>query len=375
MPETLKKDYPFQITWHQEIAYAMTDKDFNILANNDAISQWVESRESNLVGQSLLDVFPEFIGVEDDLRALHDNPKKRFVIPQIQRPSLDEIGRFFDIHAEPLFEPDAGFLIIISDVTKQTTQAQRLQQQRNELRLLSARLTASNEQLAYLLKRIIPRSVAQKLIDENRMPRLGVEGRSDVTILFADMRNFTAVAEGLGPEQTLHVLNAYLEVVASAIWRHQGNVIQIVGDMVMAAFNAPDPLPNHPLHAVRAALDVCDSLKRFINQARTEKLPALGFGLGIYTGQVTTGYLGVENRFHYSVIGDTTNVASHLCSRAKAGQIIIGQPTLDRLTGLIETIPLGETRLKQRRATLMLHELVGLNETSSNGDQFQSEST
>jgi len=362
MPETLKKDYPHRITWQQDVAYALTDKEFIILANNDAVSQWVESEQSDLVGQSLLEVFPEFIGVEEALRDLHDNPDQRFVFPKIHRPSSDGIGRFFDLYAEPLYEPDAGFLIIIADVTEQTTQAQRMQQQRNELDLLSARLTAANEQLAYLLKRFVPRSVAQKLIDDRRMPRLGVEGRSDVTILFADMRNFTAVAEGIGPEQTLNVLNAYLEVVANAVWRNQGSVIQFIGDLLMAAFNAPDPLPDHPLSGVRAALDVRDSLERFAKQAQLEALPAVGFGIGVCTGQATTGYLGVENRCRYSIIGDTTNVAFHLCSRAAAGQIIVGQPTLDRLAGQAQTVPLGETRLKQRRATVILHELVGLKE-------------
>ena len=366
MAHTHNKNYPHRVTWQQEVGYVLTDKNFIILANNQGVSPWVESGHHNLVGQSLFDVFPEFIGVEDDLSHLHDKPGQKLRFPKIHRPSPDGIGRFFDLYAEPQYEPAAGFLVIITDVTEQATYAQRLQQQRNELRLVSAQLTAANEQLAFLLKQFVPKGVAQRLIDDRKIPPLGVEGRRDVTILFADVRNYSGIAEGLGPEQTMRVMNAYLDVIARAIWRHNGSVNQFVGDLLMASFNAPDPLPDHPLRGVQAALDVRDSLEQFACQAHLESLPSLGFGIGFCTGQATTGYLGVESRFRYSVIGDTTNVASHLCSLAKAGQIIVGQPTLDRINGTIQTIPIGETRLKQRRATLMVHELVGLDESSDN---------
>ena len=128
----------------------------------------------------------------------------------------------------------------------------------------------------------------------------------------------------------------------------------------MVAFNVPDDQPDHPLRAARAALDMRDSLERFIAEDQPDIMPVLRFGFGLHTGTVVAGYLGAEDRYTYAAIGDATNVAFHICSQAAGGQIIISQATLDLLGDQVKVKPLDAFPLKRRRATLAMYELEGL---------------
>lgn len=262
--------------------------------------------------------------------------------------------------------PNDGFSLTNESMIYEAQAWQRLRQGHNELHLLCsqlcllcAQLYRANDRLAHLLQRFVPQKVAQELIHSRQSPRPGGEQRQ-ATILFVDARDFTAIAEAAGRGGVLDILNAHLRVISGAVRRHRGTLIQYAGDMVMAAFNVPDDQPHHPLLAARAALDVRDSLERFAAERQAASLPVLRFGIGLNTGPVTAGYLGVEYRYEYAAIGDTTNVAFHLCSKAAAGQILIGQMTLQRLDGRARITPLGSVQLKRRHMPLPVYELVGL---------------
>jgi adenylate cyclase len=238
-----------------------------------------------------------------------------------------------------------------------------LQQQRNEVQLLSAELTAANERLSYMLKRLIPASVAQNLIQNRQLPKPGGEVLREATILFADMRDFTVYAEVYQPSDTLELLNTYLAVVAEAILRHEGSLVQLVGDMVMGVFNIPEPQSDHALRSVRAAVDIQDSLKAF-NASADSRFPEVSFGVGISTGPIIAGYLGVQQRFRYAVVGDTTNVAFHLSSLAAPGRILIGEATVRAAGDAIVVREKGEMQLKRRRKLVKVYELNSINPTS-----------
>ena len=165
---------------------------------------------------------------------------------------------------------DGEIVVIITDVTEHTRQTQQIQQQRNELKLLSAELHSNNQKMAYIIKRFVPEQEAQKLITAHQLPLPGGEGRSQVTIFFADMRNYTGIAEQLLPEEALQMLNEYLNVVAGAVLNQWGNIVQLVGDMVMAFFDASAPGDDHPLRAIRAALEAHASLKHFSAESVAE---------------------------------------------------------------------------------------------------------
>ncbi len=135
-----------------------------------------------------------------------------------------------------------------------------------------------------------------------------------------------------------------------------------VGDMVMGAFDVPNDQPGHPHRAAKAALEVRESLERFAAERKAAGLPVLRFGMGLSTGPVIVGYQGTEYRYEYSALGDTTNVAFHISSQAKAGQILIREELRNRLGERAKVRSLGTGRFKRRRERMPVNELVELAE-------------
>lgn len=342
-----------------KLGYVLANADLQITQCNVVLRAWFGLDESTWVGQPLLDMWPELIGREGELMATEiATAMAPLCIHQIQRTLPDGRERYYDLQLEGMAQPDGRhiWLVTLNDVTHEAEQEQRLSQRGNELHLLSSRLSTANEQLTFLLKRFVPAPVAETLIQSRHLPPLGGQKNAIATILFADMRNFTGMAETLEPEEVFDVLNIYLEVVADAILHHGGTIIQIVGDLVMATFNVPDAQPDHVQRAAEAAVAIQHNLARFV-RANGREVPAVQFGIGVHTGIVMTGYLGVRDRYRYAVVSDTTNVAFHLCSKARGGQIIISQTTLAGLETAVAPTYLGEVTLKARRQALPIYEL------------------
>jgi signal transduction histidine kinase len=124
-----------QPTRKQSVGYALADQNFNILANNAAFNEWIVSKSEWVVGQSLLDLFPELIGLEEILRRLVHNEAEAIMLPKIYRPDEDEFGRYFDLQIEPMFYFGSVLLVTAADVTAQAKLEQELRHERNELRL------------------------------------------------------------------------------------------------------------------------------------------------------------------------------------------------------------------------------------------------
>ncbi|MCA9930756.1 MAG: adenylate/guanylate cyclase domain-containing protein [Anaerolineales bacterium] len=353
------------LTQKQKIGYLLLGSDLVI----QHVSEWIVSvwqpSGTSLIGKKVTHSFPELFGMDDHLHELSNQPGESITIPKIHHESEAGPGAYYSLQIEPFAEFGASLLIIVTNVTQQMQQEWCLQQQRNELLLLSSKLDAANDLLADVLKHLVPHSVADRIIEMQELPKPGGNLRRNATILFADMRNFTQLAEQLEPEESVDVLNAYMTVIADAVRRHEGTIIQIVGDMVMATFNSPDELPNHVERAVIAALDIRTSLEKYVAAERSPQVPALGFGIGIDTGLVTAGFLGSTDRYRFSVVGDATNSAFHLCSRAAAGQIIVSHEVLMHLDERFLIRPLGVVKIKRRRMPLRIYELQQVYEPPS----------
>jgi adenylate cyclase len=181
--------------------------------------------------------------------------------------------------------------------------------------------------------------------------------RLDATVLFADLRGFTSFAEDRAAEQVIEVLNAYHDAVSDAILRHGGALVSIMGDGVMAVFGAPIPADDHADRAVRAARDMVTGLAGF-NAWLAERGLGDGFrlGIGVHAGPVMSGNVGGRNRLEYTVIGDTTNVASRLEALTKdhEADVLISREVRDRLAAAsLEGLELvGELRVRGRRASI-----------------------
>ena len=149
------------------------------------------------------------------------------------------------------------------------------------------------------------------------------------TVMFVDIRGFTAMSEKMSAGKILQILNEYYELIVDIVFYHEGTVDKFIGDAIMVIWGAPVDHEDDPSRAVRSALDIQRELVKF-NEILTKKgLKEFRVGIGISTGSLVAGYIGSTQTMSYSVIGDTVNTASRICSAAKPNEIIISQKTYD----------------------------------------------
>ena len=169
--------------------------------------------------------------------------------------------------------------------------------------------------------------------------------RREVTVVFLDLRGFTAFAETAEPEEVMGVLREYHAAMGRLILAHEGTLERFTGDGMMIFFNDPVPVPNPAERAIRMALAMRQSVAELTVKWR--KLGyELDFGVGIAQGYATIGGIGFEGRWDYGAIGTVTNLASRLCGEAKPSQILVPQRLLGTVEELVEVEPAGELILK-----------------------------
>ena len=178
----------------------------------------------------------------------------------------------------------------------------------------------------------------------------------EATVMFTDLEGFTALSETLKPQEVSALLIAYFTQTTSAILEREGTIIKYVGDSVMAVWNAPLTDPKHAEHAVKAAWELAQKGEQQIVGRR------LRTRIGINSGPGLAGNLGSKFRFDYSVIGDTTNVASRLESLNKqlGTRILISEATLGLLSDPVQTRALGRFRVAGKTQPVAIHELLGV---------------
>ena len=191
------------------------------------------------------------------------------------------------------------------------------------------------------------------------LPQLGGEQRT-VSVLFADVRGYTLLAEMMEPEEVMNVLNRRFQIAGSLIAEYGGTISQYAGDQIMSIFNAPDDQPDHALRAVSAALDTRAALLELDRHLVSggQASPLL-FGIGVNTGPAVVGYLGFEDRFDYTAIGDAVNVAARLSGAANANEVLMGPQTYETVRGFIQTQPVGPVQLKGRSGPIMAYQALG----------------
>ncbi|MFZ5628611.1 MAG: adenylate/guanylate cyclase domain-containing protein [Spirochaetota bacterium] len=183
----------------------------------------------------------------------------------------------------------------------------------------------------------------------------GMKGElRDVTVLFSDIRGFTAFSETQTPEALVAWLNRYLAVMTECVSRHGGVVNKYIGDAIMAVFNAPLPVENHANRAVACALDMLATLARLNAELVTEEIPEVRIGIGLHCGPVTAGSVGSADRLEYTVIGDTVNTASRiegLCK--KAGRpLLLSRAVAEACGNEWEFVRLGKAHVKGKADAL-----------------------
>ncbi|MFN7133486.1 MAG: adenylate/guanylate cyclase domain-containing protein, partial [Myxococcales bacterium] len=204
--------------------------------------------------------------------------------------------------------------------------------------------------------RYVSRDLVGKLLARAESPKLGGE-RHSCTILFADLRGFTAIAERQTPEELQELLNGYFRIVIAAIARHGGFIDKFIGDKVMALFTAPAGPAESAAAAVRAASLIRAQLKEYAAALQVRGQPPLVAGIGINSGEVLLGNIGTEERMDFTAIGDAVNVADRLEGLARPGQILVGEASAALVKGVPLT-SLGMRQVKGREAAIGVYELA-----------------
>ena len=204
------------------------------------------------------------------------------------------------------------------------------------------------------LERFLSPAISKKITAEAADIRLGGESQR-ITLLFADVRGFTTMAEQMRPREAVEVLNEFFDRMTKVIFEHDGTLDKYLGDGLMALFGAPFALQNDAEAAVRAAVNMQKSLAEL---NKTSGRAPISIGIGIHTGEAVVGFLGTERRMDYTAIGDTVNVASRLTSQAGPDQIVISAATYTQLCREIPCSQLAAMKLKGRAAPIDVHEVL-----------------
>ena len=203
-------------------------------------------------------------------------------------------------------------------------------QGRDELGRLAAsfnEMTAGlrlKEQYRGVLNKVVSKDVAEELLRGDI--ELGGETR-EVSVLFADIRGFTALTEGMSPQAVIGLINSCMERMSEAVEIEGGVVDKYVGDELMAVFGAPISRGDDAGRAVRAAVRIQRSLKDLNRIRASQGLKPLGVGVGISTGEAVAGNMGSTNRLNYTVLGEAVNLASRICSSTPAGEVRVSSET------------------------------------------------
>jgi adenylate cyclase len=219
------------------------------------------------------------------------------------------------------------------------------------------------EQVAQLerlgrLKRFFSPQLAELIVSGGAQDPLKSH-RAEVTVVFLDLRGFTAFAEAAEPEEVMSVLREYHQEMGKLILEHEGTLERFTGDGMMIFFNDPVPVPNPEERAIRMALAMRERVAELTVKWRKQGYE-LDFGVGIEQGYATIGGIGFEGRLDYGAIGTVTNLASRLCSEAKPGQILISQRLLGMVEGFVEAEPVGELTLKGFNRSVSAHNILQL---------------
>jgi class 3 adenylate cyclase/CheY-like chemotaxis protein len=226
----------------------------------------------------------------------------------------------------------------------------QVQEQARQLSEWNARLESRVREQVHQLERLsrLRRFLSPKVADLIVAGQLDdplLTRRREVTIMFTDMRGFTAFSETAAPEEVIAVLREYHAEIGRLVSKYDGTVEHFAGDGVMLIFNDPAILPDPALAAVGMALELRDSVAVLARNWR--KLGyKLDVGFGIAQGFATIGTIGFPGRFDYGVVGAVNNLAARLCAHARASQILVSQRVMARVEGRVVAEPVGDLALK-----------------------------
>lgn len=215
------------------------------------------------------------------------------------------------------------------------------------------------------LERFLAPQVAQLIASSDSPEGLLTSQRREVTVVFCDLRGFTAFTEATEPEEAMNVLREYHAALGQLIFKYEGTLDKYAGDGVMVLFNAPIQFEDHTKRAVKMAVEMRDTIGPLTERWRNRG-HSLGFGIGIALGYATLGQVGFEQRLEYAAIGSVTNLASRLCGEAKPNQIVVSRRVYGMVEPWVEARALDDLQLKGFNHPVLAMEILSWREEVEN---------
>ncbi len=355
------------------IAHTNTERLYRKLAPAD--SAWLMTLETTMVrerGANLEYIHPMFTKREnaEDRRIFLGMAVLGFTQKTIMQP-IHEITR--TILTATAFIIVLSIIIIFYIARRMTAQIELLGQglrqvssgdlsaqiqvlSQDELGRLAMEFNAMIVQLREKLQmqKFVSKLTLQMIRSDSSGERLAGSGQKhEVTVLFSDIRSFSAMTERLGAEEIVKLINIYLDLQARIIEENNGIVDKFMGDQVMALF-----LGSHQADtAIHAAVEIQRSIREMNKRRRAKGEVTLQVGCGLHIGDAILGHMGSQSRLDYTVIGEVVNLAARLCSMAKPGQIIVPGEMIGSLSGEYPTIHLSAVQVKGRTQAVEIFEV------------------
>ncbi len=318
-----------------------TDLQHKITLFNQAAARILGVPLHEVIGRSIEIVFP---GLGARFAQLAETTlERKTAIAEELSPVLPNRGTLFlRLSCSPLRDARAaakGATIVIDDLTEKR------------------KLEAEQERIRQTFGRVVAPRVRDRLLADPGNLRLdGI--RQPLTVLFADIHNFTPYSENTPPETLFDVLNSYLSIAADIVLAEEGTLDKFMGDAVMAFWNAPDQQDDHVLRAVRAAWKIREAMQR--HRARQTREHKLYFSIGINTGEAMVGNVGTSELFNYTAIGDVVNYAQRLEAIAQPGQILLAEAVFQAIADYVTARRLPPVKVKGKAEAAIVYELMDI---------------
>ena len=224
----------------------------------------------------------------------------------------------------------------------------------------------SRNNLKNVMSKYISKSVMKDVL-QNETAELGGK-RAYVSVLFADIRQFTSISEVYTPEEVSSLLNEYFSLIAPIIDKYNGTLNKFMGDAVMAIFGAPIEDDNHAQNAVLCAEEILLEVKKLNYKWKISNKPEIRIGVAINTGYVFIGNIGSKDRMEFTVIGDSVNIASRIESlnRVYNTSFLISSSTYEKVTEIDNTIKIRDVSIKGRISSVTIHEVIEIKHDNQN---------
>ena len=221
-----------------------------------------------------------------------------------------------------------------------------------------------DKKIENVLSKYISQDIKNKIL-KNETIDVGLGGkRAEISVMFADIRGFTALSETRKAEEVSALLNEYFTELEPIIAKYNGVINKFIGDAVLVVFGDPTPDKFHAKNAVKCAEEMRQKVRQIREKWVCEGKPKIDIGIGINTGEAFIGNVGSSNRFEYTVIGDTVNIASRIedYNKIYKTQILISENTYNKISQIVDVIKIREVAIKGKRKKINIYEVLRITE-------------